>query len=592
MIAQLPKPYPDELLYSVIARYFTYFPPHGTRSAVTSIFGGTTDASVEFPRHIGGLANNTFPTWGLSADEIIDQLTLFPYFSAFADSAASIECRNAMKSGQDVKIHARLGIATRVSRVEMPQFLRFCARCVSDDMVRYGETYWRRAHQLPGVLVCTQHEIELSTSGALMRPLGPIFSDAMKFTLPDPPAVNLSKRQMKLAIEIADRSAALLHGRDPSASDQKLNLAYRETAIRRGFRIGQRLVNSTEFSKAFADHYGPSLLQRLGCPIGNPGGVYGHWVRTLLRDHKCRFHPLQHVLMQFFLETLPEKEGYLSFFGRGPWRCPSPIGKHDEEYPIKAIRFVPARGKYGALASTRCSCGYRFSFRTVADDDPSMPVVSHVSKYGHQYFAEAKRLAGLGYSIVEIANRFDVHYEVAKKLVQRADGVADMAQKIERWRSDWIATRSHASYQKLKRHDKLWLRSQSRKVVDYTKQRKRQRTLTNARWAERDLKWVPQVRSAADAIRHAHPPRRVTKTAIALVAGLRSLNSKIHRLPLCAAVLKREIEGLADWNRRKSIAQLNEHSRASQISTTSLYGTNSEHLYRTRKFNDFTSPRQ
>lgn len=34
---------------------------------------------------------------------------------------------------------------------------RFCIHCVAADIVTYGEPHYRRRHQLPGVLVCTEH---------------------------------------------------------------------------------------------------------------------------------------------------------------------------------------------------------------------------------------------------------------------------------------------------------------------------------------------------------------------------------------------------------------------------------------------------
>ena len=36
-----------------------------------------------------------------------------------------------------------------------------CLACVEEDIARYGESYWHRAHFLPGIVQCPVHECEL-----------------------------------------------------------------------------------------------------------------------------------------------------------------------------------------------------------------------------------------------------------------------------------------------------------------------------------------------------------------------------------------------------------------------------------------------
>ena len=60
-----------------------------------------------------------------------------------------------MKSGKTDGLMMKLGMtAFRPGRVTK---LRFCGTCLSQMRDKYGEAYWRRDHQLPGVLVCPDH---------------------------------------------------------------------------------------------------------------------------------------------------------------------------------------------------------------------------------------------------------------------------------------------------------------------------------------------------------------------------------------------------------------------------------------------------
>ena len=56
-----------------------------------------------------------------------------------------------MGSEDGGKIHARAGIVA--SRVPIPAHFRYCPQCLQEQLVKLGEPYWKRMHQLPGICV-------------------------------------------------------------------------------------------------------------------------------------------------------------------------------------------------------------------------------------------------------------------------------------------------------------------------------------------------------------------------------------------------------------------------------------------------------
>ena len=56
-------------------------------------------------------------------------------------------------------VHTRIGVAA--SNVKLKTNLWVCSDCIKEDMDTYGETYWRRVHQAPGVFICPKHETVL-----------------------------------------------------------------------------------------------------------------------------------------------------------------------------------------------------------------------------------------------------------------------------------------------------------------------------------------------------------------------------------------------------------------------------------------------
>jgi hypothetical protein len=111
------------------------------------------------------LASQTKATWNRSGYEIIEENTLLPYYGHFLASERYLECLEGYAtSGSPTKM---LGMAN--SSITDPDLFRFCRSCAAQDIAQYGETYWRRCHQLSGVLFCTVHDEILRNTSASNR---------------------------------------------------------------------------------------------------------------------------------------------------------------------------------------------------------------------------------------------------------------------------------------------------------------------------------------------------------------------------------------------------------------------------------------
>jgi hypothetical protein len=166
-VLQLPKPYPDELLYSVFARYHAYIPPTYPLAAAQAYCGVSITARADLPDCLQEIASRTYPTWCLTPHKIASLLTLFPYYSAFAPAARAQRCFERLLGHNRSNAHSTLGIGPSV--VKSPKVLRFCQTCRMHDVDEFGETYWHRTHQLPGVLVCPDHHCFLLQSEVAVR---------------------------------------------------------------------------------------------------------------------------------------------------------------------------------------------------------------------------------------------------------------------------------------------------------------------------------------------------------------------------------------------------------------------------------------
>lgn len=128
MLQCVPAPFPDE-----IAR--------GYAQRIWARSGGSLTASN---RLLPMLAEVT----GLSELQLLRQHSHLGYMRMVSVAHAGLDMScHADRWSNPVILHMRPPIDRA----------RFCPSCVSEDIGFHGVAYWRRAHQLPGLSVCTKH---------------------------------------------------------------------------------------------------------------------------------------------------------------------------------------------------------------------------------------------------------------------------------------------------------------------------------------------------------------------------------------------------------------------------------------------------
>jgi len=158
MPAIFPELQPEELLYSGIARYgdMMGFP------SLTALWGNVYGQPVGNPEvdlcgPLGSLIAHMPRGSSYEARSLIREHTLFPYLTF----SMSPQRRKEVEDKLDCVGPRPTGSILRTPqwKVKPPEHLQYCQSCVeADRKSRMGTPYWRRSHQLPGVLMCPQHE--------------------------------------------------------------------------------------------------------------------------------------------------------------------------------------------------------------------------------------------------------------------------------------------------------------------------------------------------------------------------------------------------------------------------------------------------
>ena len=166
MIAFFPEKYPDELLYSLFARYHVWSGHARYSETANDLFENRfVHGDPEFTISMNEQAK-TILTRNMPFEDLIAQTTMFNYYAAFLNPKNRVQAIEILKNNC-TGIHKTLRIGQ--SRNQSEKFLRYCPECVRRDREKYGETYWHRNHQMRGIPVCPEHGYKLISSSVSLN---------------------------------------------------------------------------------------------------------------------------------------------------------------------------------------------------------------------------------------------------------------------------------------------------------------------------------------------------------------------------------------------------------------------------------------
>jgi hypothetical protein len=356
-----PTPLPDELLYSVVARLRDKVRFSNDKAVLDAIWGKRTGiAVVEFAGAIDKLLARLPDGHPYTADQLLHQHTTLPYYERFVAVHRAADAVLRLRSSGSAGLMELLGI--RASTVPTPTHLRFCPSCAAEDEAEHGLPYWRRAHQLPGVLVCTRHGSELSrTSLRRSAPDGRHVFRSLReaLTAPSCPETVLPG-EMELVASLAQDTDWLLRESAEPRGLAALHQRYRTHLEACGWMRTPKQIRMSELREAFQHRYDNLLLQRLGCTLQGITGDHD-WLARLLRKPRAAQHPLHHLLVIRFLGISAEeffRDNFASFVSSRPADpplvtddCPNPVCPTGGAGPPEVMH--PRKGVFRC-----CRCGY------------------------------------------------------------------------------------------------------------------------------------------------------------------------------------------------------------------------------------------
>ncbi len=309
-------------------------PPPSTKAAIREAYNKTTiTAVVDLPAELTALSVSIPATMGITAEGLILDHTLWPFFAAFQASEKRDRSKRELLEGG----HPYLRLGLMSSRCPFPKYLRYCPYCVLEDRRRFRETYWRRTLQIPGVVVCPVHGTRLQLSSVPLRHL----RNRHEFISAESAIGDVDgewQRGTDLERFMAESAAWLLKHPDSHCTHDDLQ-------------------------NAFEQSYSIEFLREAGCESETSGTW---WVLRLLRKPRGYQHPLRYVLLLHFVGSSPNHffaSGPLSHpFGRAPWPCLNLLSGHYGALTIEDCEVRPSwngRTLVGFFTCNQCGMQYK-----------------------------------------------------------------------------------------------------------------------------------------------------------------------------------------------------------------------------------------
>jgi len=509
-----PTPYPDELLYSVLARYCIQSGNNNYINNFDDIFGSrNVIASVEFQGRLDLLMLNMPKYSEYTIERFIFQHTLFPYYLSFSPEEKAREVIELMSNKGTSKIYNKTGIVSHSIKTNL--FLRFCPKCNEEDFLKYGENYWHRLHQIPGVLMCPIHKVTIQDSivharGANRQSfIGSNSTNCINNNRADV----YSKEIVERLVEISREVELLLTKEYEFQNVDVIKYRYMDRLIEKKIACQNTMVHHKKLRKLLIDYWGAEVLNLVQSEIYLDKNC--SWLEKLVIESKTMFQPMRNILLYKALgmdaDTLLNSK-------------------------IDAATVIPHKILWEEKLKKLCK--EELSLREIAIklDSTSITIKKYIEKNGIENFwinnGGGKYINKPYLKTPEYISKRDESRDKWSKIIEENPNKS----------KTYMMKKDQGLHSWLIRYDNEWLQNNSPKRVEVEK---------HDQWKERDIELLPIVVDIVEKMKEGKP-QRIRWHSIGGKMGINgSLLNRKNKMPLVKAYIESVEETLEEFQIRK-----------------------------------------
>lgn len=561
----------DEPLYSVAARYHDLMGYQNYRCTAEDFFGVShVSYAIELPNRLQALLDRAAWT-DLTKDVLLATHTAAPYHMAFLGPEERTGLKSVMLDPAPPTPVAFLGLGA--AKVTTPTALRYCPACVKADRARNDLAYWRRIHQLPGVVVCPLHGSTLVDS-SILRATRRCRSALVTLEAVAPVSPYPRQAGPKRLTEIARDSDLLLQGGLRALRPDHLRQSILSLFIRNDWATRRGTFRSEPIREAWKWRFPRPIRAQLACGLDDLSDPIP-FLRALVREGRRKVHPLIAIMLIRSADATME-----SVLAAAEARSNPPSSKRVTSLYPCINRVCTSEGRAGRSA-TVCSvhasridvyctdCGLRYQTRIASTVRAKVVewgwlwdkrLTDLVAERDHSQRAIARSLGVDPLTVRRAADRLglDVPWAPPRKRKQVPNGAHVLDSKRMQWRNLRAdhASAGRAELRKLEpalwawlyRNDRRWLFQQA--PVPNVRPAPGERV----NWAAKDQQLALELSSHAQSIIDAPGrPIQITRAELARRAGSTSVfSTKVtRRLPLATAAAAKLVESRETFAARR-----------------------------------------
>lgn len=551
MLHFFPSTFPDETLYSRLARYHRLSGHPDDRDSLHELVGMHTHViTSDLPSLLQAFSSRLPAGARPSVGEIVDTNTIFPYFRQFLPSERCSRAITKMSGTSTSGLKTAIGLVA--SRLGARNPFRFCKYCLRDDQVDFGQAYWHRVHQLPGAWVCPRHahalfELDFRT----------VELKRHKLFLPDDPLAELASHQIPLSptqteavlrITVLGMSALLTS--QPNCRTCSLNDLHRENARRNGVVRDNGRIRVDELAGMLKNY-------ALDFPTTGEYAILHHrfldWALRLLRKPRdVAVHPMKHLLLMDCLRGgTPER------LDNGAPDLDRMVAKNEGRHRLDQARLIEMLGQEGAsLRHAAAELGHSVTTLGIEAARLGLPVDRRPKNITEEVKSDVCSSLRRGLAPKEVAEAHGIS-QVSVYRILRIDEALSREWADQRFRRRRDACRERfASQASLTRANYAWLYRNDRQwLIEQQAAASKGETLREPYidWAERDKFLAQQVAELSDSIRSAPGrPRWISRSALERDTGLAdTIERNPDKLPMTHLALSAHSESHEEYQSRQ-----------------------------------------
>lgn len=425
MISYFPTPYENELLYSIIARYHYHSGHKSKRETLLKLFGNDAKKfDVDVPNGVNIIVEKLEGiSKGLTVNYFIENHSMLPLFRPFMESNNYHKVLLKIKGQDGASCGTRI-IRYLVDDVERKEHIYFCRECLKDQFETYGEGFWNRFHQIPGVVVCTKHKICLNKLSRfnLKKNWNHFIIPNITDVQSSIEGIQVSNKSLEILLDITKDIEYIFSEKLTAQPHHYYYDKYMELLKICG--IGYPIVKRKYLlAEKLLGFYPKEVLELFNSYLSPDNSA--SWTRCVTEMKKIgNLHPVRHILIMRLLcgsaREFYENNYIYQPFGSGPWICMNPLADHYLEKCVETLETDSHIAYRRLQGDFTCSCGFKYRLILPEQTPFEVPKFSlRIIDRGDLWYKEFQKLLSENVSIKEISRITKMVPKTVKEVKKR-----------------------------------------------------------------------------------------------------------------------------------------------------------------------------